>query len=60
MKSKDFSRLAETLTDLDKKAQDLDEMIKNVRVIINEFFWENIKTKKRVSAKSNRSTSPTA
>ncbi len=54
MKSKDFSKLAETLTDLDKKAQDLDEVIKNVRVIINEFFWDNVQLRKKTTTKSER------
>lgn len=51
MKPKDIGKLTKTLTDLDKKAQDLDEMIKNVRVIINEFFWDNVRLRKKTTRK---------
>jgi len=42
----DFTALAQRLTDLDKKAEELDEALKDVRVEINDILWDLVELKK--------------
>ena len=48
----DFTALTQRLTDLDKKAQELDEALKDVRVEINNVLWEIVEMK---SVKNDKS-----
>lgn len=54
MKPKDFAKLTHTLVDLDKKAEELDKSVKNVRTKINDFFWDSIELKRKTLMKSRR------
>lgn len=54
MKSKDFTKLTRTLVDLDKKAEELDKSVRNVRTKINDFFWDNLELKRKTLMKSRR------
>lgn len=42
----DFTTLTHRLIDLDKKAEELDEVLKDVRVEINDVFWDLVELKK--------------
>lgn len=52
-----LKKLPQALLDLDKKLQDLDEIIKDVRVEINNVLWDlvELKTKRNVATKENKS-----
>lgn len=42
----DITALTHKLTDLDKKAEELDEILKNVRAEINNVFWDLMELRK--------------
>ena len=42
----DFTALTQRLTDLDKKAEEFDEALKDVRVEINDILWDLVELKK--------------
>jgi len=50
----DFTALAQRLTDLDKKAQELDEALKDVRVEINNVLWDLVELKKSKDLAKNK------
>jgi len=47
----DFDKLTQKLTDLNKKAEELDMVLQDVRVEINNVLWDfiELKQKKKVS-----------
>lgn len=48
-------QLIQALTDLDKKAQKLDEVLKDLRVEINNVFWDLIEAGKNKKFHNNQS-----
>ena len=48
----DFTALAQRLTDLDKKAQEIDEIVKDVRVELNNLLWDLVELKNSKDTKS--------
>lgn len=41
-----YKKLAQALTELDKKAEELDKVLQDVRVEINSVFWDFIELRK--------------
>lgn len=41
-----FDKLTQRLADLEKNAEKVDELVRNIRVEINELFWEHIASRK--------------